>query len=181
MATDQITAQPIFLLPITGKRDRRHGAIVAYSIILDDEFSRREIIPHSWNLHYNGYAQGRLSGTILVPIRLHKLVYRHYHGALALGFEVDHIDRNKLNNLPSNLRALTRSKNNANSKIRRDNSSGFRCVSLDRRRQKWTATIHANSRRFFLGLFDTPLEAAAAVNVAYAIHHPHVPPPNKLA
>ena len=45
---------------------------------------------------------------------IHKLVALHYIGEPPIGFEVDHIDRDKLNNNISNLRYISRSENQKN-------------------------------------------------------------------
>jgi hypothetical protein len=64
----------------------------------------------------------------------------------------DHIDRNKLNNLTENLRAVTQAENMQNLSIRKDNKSGHTGISLDKRSNKWVAN-------FRLGTFDDINEA----------------------
>lgn len=54
-----------------------------------------------------GYAHSR---TVLV----HKLVYEAFKGEIPEGLEIDHIDRNKHNNSPDNLRVLTHKENMGN-------------------------------------------------------------------
>ena len=47
-------------------------------------------------------------------LRLHKLVALHFIGKNPIGLEIDHIDKNRLNNNVSNLRYISRSENQAN-------------------------------------------------------------------
>lgn len=78
------------------------------------------------------------------------------------GLDVDHIDRDGLNNVRSNLRAATRSQNMANMpKVR--GSSKYKGVSLCKATGKWAAHIRGeNSRSVHLGRFKTEEEAYAA-------------------
>ena len=46
--------------------------------------------------------------------------------------------------------------------MRKDNTSGYRGVSLDKSTGKWAAYIRRNGKRQFLGLFETPEAASAA-------------------
>lgn len=50
----------------------------------------------------------------LVNIPLHRLVYLTFKGDIPEGYDVDHIDRDTLNNHPDNLRAISRKENIAN-------------------------------------------------------------------
>lgn len=50
--------------------------------------------------------------------RLNRLVYSNVYGEIPKGYEVDHIDRDKRNNFPSNLRLVTKSENNLNKNIK---------------------------------------------------------------
>lgn len=58
----------------------------------------------------------------------HRISYAIYHGKWPDGV-VDHIDGNKLNNSPTNLRDCTDTQNNCNHKGRSNNTSGFIGVS----------------------------------------------------
>ena len=48
--------------------------------------------------------------------RLNRLVYSNVYGEIPKGYEVDHIDRDRKNNYPNNLRLATRLENNKNKK-----------------------------------------------------------------
>lgn len=84
------------------------------------------------------------------------------------GYEVDHINRNKLDNRRSNLRLATRRQNNANNGVARNNSSGYRGVSRNNRNGLlWRAYITVGGRQTPLGSsFATPEEAALAYDAA---------------
>lgn len=58
-----------------------------------------------------------------------QLVYSLKFGLIPESMDIDHIDGNKLNNLPDNLRLVTRKVNNRNRKKRSDNSSGITGIS----------------------------------------------------
>ena len=45
---------------------------------------------------------------------VHRMVYEAFKGEIPEGLEIDHIDRNKRNNSPDNLRVVTRSENIGN-------------------------------------------------------------------
>ena len=63
------------------------------------------------------------------------------------GLEVDHIDRNPLNNCRSNLRWCTRSQNTCNEGLRSTNKSGVKGVHWSERNQRWTTRITCNGIR----------------------------------
>ena len=73
----------------------------------------------------------------------------HCHG--------DHIDRDSLNNTDENLRVVNHSQNRRNSKMNKNNTSGYKGVS--RKGKRWGASIRVNGKRVFLGERDTPQEA----------------------
>ena len=74
----------------------------------------------------------------------------------------DHINKNSLDNRRSNLRPATYIQNGMNSGLRKNNTSGFKGVSWDKRKGKWKAAIMHNRKTKFLGYFDTPEEGHAA-------------------
>lgn len=82
-----------------------------------------------------------------------------------LGLVNDHIDRDPLNNLRSNLRHCTQQQNCFNRK--RMNATGYAGVS--RHGGCWRARITINGQRSIIGLFATPEEAAKAYDNAARI------------
>lgn len=47
-------------------------------------------------------------------VYVHRMVYEAFKGEIPEGLEIDHIDRNKHNNNPDNLRVVTRAENQKN-------------------------------------------------------------------
>lgn len=76
----------------------------------------------------------------------------------------DHLDRDGLNNRRSNLRAA-RGHNQANVALRKDNTSGFKGVSV-RKPGTWSAYIYVGGKQKRLGSFPDPFEAAKAYDRA---------------
>lgn len=72
---------------------------------------------------------------------------------------VDHKDRNKLNNKPSNLREIDKRGNSLNSKIRSDNTSGVKGVSFSKSNSKWFSYHWVKGKRVNLGYYKTIGEA----------------------
>lgn len=92
-----------------------------------------------------------------------KNIYMHRDilGALAHQ-EVDHKDRNGLNNTKSNLRLCTKSQNNANIRRRRP-ASGFSGVYFDPKCSRpWIARCWVGGRSNHLGCFSDATSAAIA-------------------
>ncbi len=82
-----------------------------------------------------------------------------------MGFEMDHINRDKSNNRRSNLRMVSVKLQNYNKGLRKDNKSGYMGVYFDSRRKKypWSSRISMpNGKKKFLGTFATPEEASEA-------------------
>lgn len=84
------------------------------------------------------------------------------------GFQIDHRDRNGLNNQRGNLRWATASDNLCNRQSR-GSSTGFRGVSFQGGR--YVAQIGKNRRVTYLGRFSTAEEAARAYNHAARLVH----------
>jgi len=76
--------------------------------------------------------------------------------------QVDHISGNTLDNRKSNLRVCTVSENGCNQKKRKDNTSGYKGVSWDKRSGRWYAMITKNKKQHNLGYYTTAEEAYAA-------------------
>lgn len=56
--------------------------------------------------------------------RLNRLVYSNVFGEIPKGYEIDHIDRDRKNNFPDNLRLVTKKENNQNKDIKGE-KNGF--------------------------------------------------------
>ena len=91
----------------------------------------------------------------------HHLVWYFETGSFPSLF-IDHIDGNKLNNHFSNLREVTIKQNNENRGKQKNNSSGYKGVTFNKRLSKFIAQIQHNSKQFHIGTFDTALEASQA-------------------
>ena len=89
----------------------------------------------------NGYLSVMVDGR---NYRIHRLIYMMHYGYMPE--VVDHIDGNKTNNKIENLREATPSENNCNTKIRIDNSSGYKNVSWSKDRNKWVVRIQINKK-----------------------------------
>lgn len=89
-------------------------------------------------------------------VYLHRLVIE-----IPEGMFIDHIDRDKLNNLRSNLRVCTDQQNRWNSPPHK----GQKYKGVRSRYGKWRYRISKDRKRYESGSFDTPEEAALAYNV----------------
>lgn len=92
----------------------------------------------------------------------HRLIFILHHG-YSPEF-VDHIDGDKLNNRIENLRAVTRSQNQCNARLRKDSFTGLKNVT--RHRNKWQVRIRFNNKLTHIGTFDD-LELAEFVASEY--------------
>lgn len=59
---------------------------------------------NNWEYEFICYARRSI-------VYVHRMVYEAFKGEIPKGMEIDHIDRNKHNNNPDNLRVVTKSEN----------------------------------------------------------------------
>ena len=76
--------------------------------------------------------------------------------------EVDHINRNTLDNRRANLRIVTTSENNFNKAKRPDNTSGFTGVYKVKNKDRWIARTTMIKKVFSLGIYCSAVEASDA-------------------
>lgn len=96
-------------------------------------------------------------------VRLHRVILaRMLRRPLLRSEDVDHEDRNPLNNRQNNLRLATRSQNGANKNVQSNSSSGLKGASWDKKARKWRAQLQFNGKGIHLGYFDTVEEAHTA-------------------
>lgn len=92
--------------------------------------------------------------------KLHRVVFLYVHGYMPEGV-IDHIDRNPLNNAPSNLREVSQSCNVRNANVRSDNTSTVKGVSWCESRSRWETFVSSGGERRFLGYYSDFTEAVA--------------------
>lgn len=119
------------------------------------------------SLDGRGYLHVNISGRFY---RVHRIVFYMYYG-YDPKTHLDHIDCDKLNNRPENLRPATDQQNAGNvPRMYAHNTSGFRGVSRNSRSGKWHAQIKIFGKQTYLGRFNTPEEAAEAYRAAAKKH-----------
>ena len=103
----------------------------------------------------HGYYEVRINGQMK---QVHRIMFQMFNQLDVLDDSVfiDHIDLNRLNNSKDNLRVCTKTQNRQNRTKQSNNTSGFKGVSYDKKRNKWQAGIGVNGKRIGLGRFDTP-------------------------
>lgn len=100
----------------------------------------------------------------------HRLAWLYYYGEWPAD-DIDHINGNRDDNRISNLRLASRSQNNVNSVVPKNNTSGHKGAYYDKRRGHWVAEIWVYKRKIWLGSFPTTAEAGAAYQGALRLHY----------
>ena len=96
----------------------------------------------------------------IVAKALHRIVFEAIHGSVPKGMEVDHIDRNRINNHINNLRACSPSENLRNRVAYGE--VGIKGVSIERK----TGRYVAKNRGVHIGTYRTKEEAGRAFAAA---------------
>ena len=138
-----------------------------------------------WNRRFEGRVVGNIRHDAKTSYRwtqikgcnysLHRLAWLYVYGSFPVN-QIDHIDRNGLNNRIDNLRDVSQSENQRNSSLSLRNKSGYNGVAWDKGNKKWHAYIRAGGKRLHLGFFINKLEAIEAREVAnhrYGYHVDH--------
>jgi hypothetical protein len=115
------------------------------------------------------YWRARIDGKLYLVSRI---IYFMQHGVDPYPMEVDHEDRNSLNNSVDNLRLGGSVLQNQNRGIWSNNTSGVKGVSWHKGVSKWQAYIEVEIKRKYLGYFATLKEAAAARNAGVRKYWP---------
>ena len=111
-----------------------------------------------------GYNQIKIKDTMTLRHRLVGYCFLNLPTLLFDGeVEIDHIDRNILNNAVDNLRLATRQEQNWNTKAK-----GYY---LDKRTGRFYSDIMVNHKKIHLGGFDNAKKASEAYQKAKTIYH----------
>lgn len=149
----------VMKIPLWGAGDR----IVAWAKVSAADFVW--LNDFRWNLLRGGYAYRReySGGGPGVVVYMHRVIMGLQSGD---GRQVDHMNRDKLDNRRRNLRIVLRSQQ-AHNMMRVGNfTSKFRGVSWDARTKRWEAYVHRGGRKFHIGRFEVEEDAAAAARAS---------------
>jgi hypothetical protein len=113
-------------------------------------------------LHKAGYVYIGLGGR---NYKAHRLAWMYVYGVDPAGL-LDHRDRDKTNNRIANLRVCTQQLNAQNYGPQKNNTSGYRCVFLCRKTNRWMVKMALNGKRKYLGTYATPEEADKVARAA---------------
>ncbi len=115
-----------------------------------------------WSWQLDGGRASRKNGTG-GSIKMHSVIAERMR---LVGEEIDHKDRNALNNQRENLRTATHQQNLCNRSLQKNSTTGYKGVSPHRASRKFQAKIQNKGTTIFLGLHDTAEKAAMAYNRA---------------
>lgn len=110
---------------------------------------------HTWSVADSGY--------LVTTIKYRRTKMHHFIlGRPPKGMEVDHINKDKLDNRRENLRFVTRQQNAKNRSV----GKGYR-----RKGSRWEAYIQSDWKQIYLGMFDTEAQAEEAYLEAKKHYH----------
>ena len=138
-----------------------------FALIDDEDFNL--VNQYRWfadkqrNTYYAIANIRKLSG-IRTTVKMHRLIM-----SAKLGEEIDHEDRNGLNNQKYNLRFCSNMENQHNQRKPKSyndhkTSSKFKGVSWNKSNNKWKTRIMKNNKSIYIACFISEIEAAKAYN-----------------
>ena len=130
-----------------------------FALVDEEDFER--ITRYKW-LYDRGYARRRFQiNGVQHMMHMHREVMQAPEG-----YEVDHINGDKLDNRKCNLRVVTHQRNMFNMTSHKDSTSPYKGVYWNKERKKWTTQIAINGKRKHIGHFENEEDAAEAYNQA---------------
>ena len=114
--------------------------------------------------HGHWYASGFVNGK---HVFMHRLIANTPKEMFT-----DHKNNNSLDNQRDNIRVCTLAENTRNQqRTKRNNTSRFKGVYWETIRSRWVAVVYLNTKKVFLGGFESEIEAAKAYNKAAPVYH----------
>ena len=128
------------------------------------------LIGQETGCYSRGYKVMRINGINHLSHRIAFLIHYGY-----MPRSIDHINGVKDDNRALNLRECTLKENNRNCGMRSTNTTGYKGVSKSKNKNltndKWIAMIGTDDGPLYLGIFNSPREAALAYDEAAPKHH----------
>lgn len=140
----------------------RGVGIVGYALVDADDYPL--LADREWFVSRDGYARSGRS------YRMHRVILGLESGDRR---QVDHINRDRLDNRRSNLRIVTQAQNTQNKSSQPGSSSRFRGVTWQSDCRKWKAQVHIGDTVHYLGLFADERDAAATASAFRRQHFTH--------
>jgi len=134
-----------------------------YALIDNEDYDR--INQYKWFTRKDGqnfYAVKKLY--ILNGKRRNVSMHQIIMGNTPKNKEIDHIDRNGLNNQKKNLRFVTHQENMVNQRVRTTNKTGFRGIDYNKQHQKYRVRIMLNGKSIFMGYFKNLKDAVKKIS-----------------
>jgi len=114
-------------------------------------------------LHSKGYWHIKINGKYFLE---HRLIWSMFKGecipSVDLIQNLDHIDRDKLNNRIENLRVANKSENGYNTLKKSNNTSGYKGVCWHKVKRKWMAQGRVEGKKVYLGYYENIEDASKA-------------------
>ena len=129
------------------------------ALVDDDDYPVLSI--YLWYQNKNGYAY-RIKQ--INEVTVHSIMMHQVVRISKKGMEIDHIDRNKLNNQKANLRLVTKSQNKQNREKMANTRSRY--IGVWPVGDKWVARIGKDGKKIHLGTYNHECVAALAYNRA---------------
>jgi hypothetical protein len=134
-----------------------------------DDWWYDELNQYRWTLSGKGYVERyeyRNGKRILVA--MHRLIAKTSNGKIT-----DHYDQDRQNNQENNLRPCTKSQNGANRPKQKNNTTGYKYVTIDKTNKKrpFASQVWHKKKRHWIGSFQKKRWAAMAGDLtARALH-----------
>ncbi len=93
----------------------------------------------------------------------HRIIYAIHNSTIDFnGKSIDHINGDTLNNDPQNLRLVTPSENQLNSRMLKNNTSGHKNIRFHKKKKSYDCMIRIRGKNNWIGTFKTLEEALQA-------------------
>jgi hypothetical protein len=102
---------------------------------------------------------------------VHRLIYEVYNGVIPEKIQVDHINGIRTDNRIENLRLVTNSQNQMNSKCKSNNKLGYKNITYREKRKDYYVEIKKNKKFVYRKAFKTLEEAIINRDIQLKLIH----------